>query len=395
MAYDVRLMRPDERPVAWEMVRIAFGARREIPPWWSGDRPGRLDWAVFDDAGRMVAKATDRHQGHWFGGRLVPASGIAGVIVAPELRGTGLARLVLTHLLHAARERGAAIATLFRTAPGLYRRLGCEEVGARTWTEVPAAALATVPRPEGFELRAAAAGDVPAAQELFREMARAGNGIMERAAPLVDTSPEAVLAEVDGITLAVAPDGSIDGYASWDREGGYDYTGRLRVVDLVGRTADATRALLAMLGTWVTVTPQIVMRLPEPDPAPLLAPFAGTRVDMRDPWMLRVIDAPAAVAARGWPPHLSGAVDLLIEDETCPWNAGPHRLVLEGGTGRLEPGGSGAVRLSVRGLAVLYAGAASPAVLRRADLLDGGDAESDAFLGAAGAGPPPALLDYF
>ena len=89
------------------------------------------------------------------------------------------------------------------------------------------------------------------------------------------------------------------------------------------------------------------------------------------------------------------AVDLLIEDETCPWNAGPHRLVIERGEGRLEPGGSGAVRLSIRGLAVVYAGACSPAVLRRAGLLEGGDERSDAFLGAASGGPPPTLLDYF
>ena len=58
----------------------------------------------------------------------------------------------------------------------------------------------------------------------------------------------------------------------------------------------------------------------------------------------------------------------------------PAPARLEGGSGRLEPGGSGAVRLSIRGLAVLYTGAASPA---------------DAFLAAASAGPPPALLDYF
>jgi predicted acetyltransferase len=312
MAHEVRLMRPDERPAAWEMIRIAFGADREVPPWWRDDRPGRLDWAMFDESGRMIAKATDRIQSHWFGGRLVPGCGIAGVIVAPELRGRGLARLVLTHLLHEARARGAAVATLFRTSPGPYRRLGCGEVGVRTWTEVPAAALATVRRPDGVEVRAATAGDVPATQELFRAMARASNGIMERAAPLQDTAPAAVLASVDGISVAVGA-GGVEGYASWDREGGYEGGGRIRVVDLVGATAAAASALLAMLGTWASVAPTIVVRLPDGDPATLLASFTGTRVEAREPWMLRVIDAAAAVAARGWPPHLSGAVDLLID----------------------------------------------------------------------------------
>ena len=104
--------------------------------------------------------------------------------------------------------------------------------------------------------------------------------------------------------------------------------------------------------------------------------------------MLRVVDARGAVAARGWPPHLSGSVDVALDDDVCPWNSGAHRLVLDGGSGRLEPGGSGAVRLTVRGLAVLYAGAAGPAVLRRAGMLTGGDADSDAFLRP----PPPARV---
>src|SRR6185503_15238156 len=104
--------------------------------------------------------------------------------------------------------------------------------------------------------------------------------------------------------------------------------------------------------------------------------------------------APAAVAARGWPPHLSGAVDLALDDDVCPWNSGAWRLVLDGGEGRLEPGGSGAVRMTMRGLAVWYAGAADPTVLRRAGLLAGDDS-ADAFLAAASAGPRPALEDYF
>src|SRR6185295_12898875 len=107
-------------------------------------------------------RATDRDQGQWFGGRLVPACGIAGVIVIPELRGRGLARTVLTRLLHHARDRGARIATLFRTAPGPYRRLGCEEVGTKTTVAIPSSALAGLVMPPDVTLRPAEAADVPA-----------------------------------------------------------------------------------------------------------------------------------------------------------------------------------------------------------------------------------------
>jgi predicted acetyltransferase len=394
MGYELRLLTVDDLPASWEMSRIAFGAERDAPPGWLGHRPGRLNWGIFD-SGRLVAKATDRAQEHWFGGRLVPASGVAGVVVAPELRGTGLAREVLTKLFTAARDRGAVIVTLFRTSAAPYRRLGCEDAGVLTWTAVPAAALAALRRPGDVTLRPAEPRDVPHVLEAYRAVARAGNGLIERSGPLFDTSEEAVLSGHDGITVAVGPGGSVDGYASWDRRPGYDASGRLRVPDLIGLTASATTALLSMLGTWAAVAPTIVLRLPDPDPAPLLAAFTGARIESQDPWMLRVLDAPGAVAARGWPPHLAGSVDLALDDDVCAWNSGAHRLVLEGGSGRLEPGGPGDVRLTTRGFAVLYAGAAGPAVLRRAGLLSGGDADSDAFLQAAIAGPRPAALDYF
>jgi predicted acetyltransferase len=391
MGYEIRRLTVDDFPASWELTRIAFGGDREAPPGWLGERPGRVTWGAFDAGGRLVAKTLDRDQAHWFGGRLVPASGLAGVVTVPELRRAGLGRTVLTRTLHAARERGAAIATLFRTSPVPYRRLDCEEVGALTWTTVPASALRAVAMPEGVTLRPAAPDDLPAVAEIYRTVARASAGMLERSGPLFAASDP--LGEFDGVTLAVR-DGRVEGYASWNREPGYDETGRISVSDLIGLAPDATCALLAMLGSWGDVAPTIALRLADGDPAPLLAPFTGTAVESRDTWMLRVLDAPAAIAARGWPAHLSGSVDLALDDAVCPWNAGSWRLVLDGGEGRLEPGGSGAVRLAMRGLAVLYAGAATPAVLRRAGLLAGDDS-GDAFLAAASAGPVPALLDYF
>lgn len=394
VAYDVRLLGVQDLPAAWELGRVAFGSERQPPPGWLEERPGRHSWGVFDGGGRLVAKATDREQGHWFGGRLVPASGVAGVVVEPEVRGTGLARRVLTTLLEGARDRGAVISTLFRTNPAPYRRVGYEEVGALVWTSVPTSSFGGVRRPPEVALRPAEAADVPALLEIYRTVARAGNGLMERSGPLLDTTAAAVLHGHDGITVAERENGGIEGYASWDRGPGYDASGRLSVPDLFGHTAPVTEALLAMLGSWASVAPTLRLRLPDPDPAVLLAPLVGSTVESRDPWMLRVLDAPAAVAARGWPAHVDGSVDLLLEDDACPWNAGPHRLVLDGGRGRLEAGGRGEVHLSARGFAVLFAGAGDPALLRRAGLLDG-STESDGFLQVATSGPRPTLLDYF
>lgn len=357
--------------------------------------PGRHSWGVFDESGRLVAKAVDREQGHWFGGRVVPASGVAGVAVAAEVRGTGLARTVLTRLLAGARDRGAVISTLFDTIPFPYRRLGWEEVGALTQLALPTMALTVVKPTSDVTLRPATERDVPAIHELYRTVARSSAGMIERSGPLFDQTPAQFLADFHGVTVAVGATGAVDGYASWDRGPGYDADGKVAVFDLIGVTPHATAALLSMLGGWMSAAPTVVLRVPDDDPALLMVASAAATVESRQPWMLRVVDVPGAVAARGWPRHLDLAVDLELVDDVCPWNAGRWRLVVHAGEGRLEAGGRGTVRLTERGLALLYAGAAGTAVARRAGLLSGGDQASDQYLDAAFAGPRPSLLDYF
>ncbi|MEU7824327.1 GNAT family N-acetyltransferase [Catellatospora sp. NPDC049133] len=393
MVYEVRQLREQDGPAAWRLGSVAFGYHASPPPEDFSLVPGRTAWGVLD-GGQLIAKAVDREQGQWFGGRIVPTSGVAGVAVAPEVRRGGLGRQVLTRLLAGARERGAALSALFPSTPHPYRRLGWEEVGALTYLSVPTSALAAIRPGPGVTLRPASSEDVPAVQALYRDWARSGTGMMERSGLLYDTTPEKFLAAYDGVTVAVGATGDLEGYASWVRGPNTDPVARVTAHDLVAATPQASTALLAMFGGWASVAPTTVLRLGQGDPALLEIPTTLVTVDSRQPWMLRLVDAPAAIAARGWPGYLAGAVDLEIVDAECPWNAGPWRLVLDGGSGRLESGGSGAVRFTPRGLAAWYAGAATPSALRRAGLLSGA-AVADPLLSAATAGPPPVLHDFF
>ncbi|RSM74283.1 GNAT family N-acetyltransferase [Actinoplanes sp. ATCC 53533] len=396
VTYQVRPLGPGDQQLAWELGSLAFGYREQpMPEGWTSDSAGRRTLGVFDPAGRMVAKAVDREQGQWFGGRVVPTSGVAGVAAAAESRGRGLGRLVLTRLLQGARERGAVISTLFDTTPMPYRALGWEEVGALVYYRVPSRVLAEIRFDARTTLRPATTADIPAVHEIYREVARAGTGMMERSGPAFGATATQLLADYHGFTVAVDDTGTIVGYASWDRGPGYDSNGKLSVDDLIGLTPEATRTLLAMLGGWASVAPTTLIRLGAADPVWSLLARSDAKPESTQPWMLRVVDAPGAVAARGWPRHLTGEVDLELTDDVCPWHQGRHRLVLSGGTGRLEPGGAGTVRLTPRGLASWYAGAATPQQLRRSGFLTGGDAGTDELLRTATAGPEPTLHDYF
>jgi predicted acetyltransferase len=391
--FTLRRLTPEDAPAAFKLGSLTFGYHAEpMPEGYNPTKTGLVSFGAFDSEGRLVAKAVDREQGQWFGGKVVPTSGVGGVAVVPDKRRKGLARLVLSRLLHEARDRGAAISTLFPTTPFPYRRLGWEEVGALTYHALPASALAGIRPDPRVALRPATLGDFSAVAALYREVAAAGTGLMERSRPLF-TQGDEVFEHFDGFTVAVE-DGAIVGYASWNRGPGYDASSKLTVYDLIGSTHGATATLLTMIAGWASVAPNIVLRLPDQDPAFLHFAFSGTRIESRQTWMARMVDTQAAISARGWPPHLTGRVDLELGDDICPWNEGRFVLELSGGEAKLSPGGEGTVRLEARGVGLWYCGAATPANLRRAGLLTG-PAGDDALLQAATAGPVPSLLDYF
>jgi len=70
-------------------------------------------------------------------------------------------------------------------------------------------------------------------------------------------------------------------------------------------------------------------------------------------------------------------------------------LRVEGGEGKLTPGGTGDVHLSVNALASLYTGWATAPVLAAAGLLHHAGPRDIAALDAAFAGPRPYLFDNY
>ena len=98
------------------------------------------------DRGRLVATTRDIPMQQWFGGRPVGAAGIAAVATVPEARGTGVGDRLMRELLRQARDRGAAVTSLFPATVPFYRRLGYEYGGL--WTTYRAR-LSDLPRGQG------------------------------------------------------------------------------------------------------------------------------------------------------------------------------------------------------------------------------------------------------
>ncbi len=383
-ARELRELVEGDREQAQALGTLAFGGDPAAPlaPAPAGSRA----WGVFE-GDRLLAKAVVRSYTQWWGGRPVPMGGVAGVAVHPDARGQGTASRLVRALIGHLRDAGQPVSALFPTAPGIYRPLGWEVVGSLDETLLQTSALRSVGGPVGAEVRTADPGDVPVLTQLWRAYGEASSGLLTRDGPSFPRGAESVLAH-DVVTLAEEADRPA-GYLAYDRGRGYGADAELYVWELVAGTAVAASALLRAAGSWDAVAGAVRWRGPVDELRLLLGAVVPPAVTSR-PYMLRVVDAPGAVAARGYDPAVRAQAEFTLVDPEVPGHEGPWRLTVEEGSGVLERTAPGPPRLHVRGLALLYGGAADSGVLRRAGLLDGPVPGLDAFAGA-----PPRLLDYF
>ena len=303
-----------------------------------------------------------RHR-QFFGGNAVPMGAVASLSVLPHARGRGVASGLLTAAVEGMHAEGIAVSALYASAPGLYRSRGWEQVGRRQRVVLPVAAL---PRCREGRARPATKVDLPGVLAAYRRVASTVDGMVDRSSPWYDTTE---LLDAD-IADVVTGRSGVTGYLLADRPDG----NQLAVHDLVAGDGTAARVLLDLIASWSGVLKTVSLQVLDPMVHDLLLALPYRHRVRTNPWMLRVIDLPAAVAARGWPNAALSrcyAVDLEVDDKDAPWQHGRFQLVCDDGTVRCEPGGSGAVRLTARGLAAWYAGAVTSSTLRRGEQLDG------------------------
>jgi predicted acetyltransferase len=372
----VRDLVPDDHDAALDVRTRSFGPLSEGGRTWWRERfehtiAVRRALGVFAD-GEVVAMARIHAYRQLWGGRALPMAGIAGVVVAPQWRGRGVARTLMTATMHRAIELGDVVSVLFPAVSTPYRRLGWEMAGAATRTTLPAQALRQLGAP-AVPLRRATPADTG---EIVRLVQREG-ARTNASGPLELTSDNVheLLTDVDNFCYLAA-----DGFVvyAWDDKD-------LRVERLVAESPETIRALWALVGSGASIVRNVYTYLPEHDPIHwFLDEKAKIEVE-QERWMLRLLDAAAAIAARGYPAGLDVDVRLTLVDPWLASCAGSFQLRVSGGVGELVPTaepGSDAVLLGPNGMAALYAGTPMHTV-RGAGLATGGSPDDDALLDAA------------
>lgn len=348
------------------------------------------------DGNRLVASARYASMRQWWHGRSMPMAAVVAVKVAPEERGRGVGTALMKELLNRIAEAGYLVSTLYPTTAPVYRSLGWEFAGGKYETVLPARSLTALvpagPQPSATSgLRRAGPDDGAAVVEVkgrvHAELRQCGPNTRDPSSPAL----RYWLADEDQFSYLAD-----DGFLSYGWAHG---TGELEVEELIAASAATTRTFWQVLASHAAVADRVRACLAPDDPVSWLTrePAAGLR--RREQWMLRIIDAPAAIAARGYPGAATLQVPLEIADAQLPANSGGWMLEVSGGEGRLLRAdeaanrGAGAITLGARGFAALYGGV-PVATLRLAGLAAGGTPAVDETLDGAFAANA-FMIDHF
>ena len=225
--------------------------------------------------------------------------------------------------------------------------------------------------------------------------ARAHQGARDAGAITWDEGPARQWLSRPDLHAYLAGGDEADGFAAYRWANGG--TRELFVERVHAATPQALRALWSLIASNASVTRTVHGLTAPNDPFWWLTRERDATVTRRSMWMLRLVDAPAAIAARGFPPAVSATVPLDIEDQACPANTGSWQLTVADGNGMLIPNESlpspAPLTLGPRGMAALYAGI-PVATLRLAGLAAGGTRDADATLDAAFAATPYMVDDF-
>lgn len=396
MTSDVFVPGDEHRDEIVELMRVAYNLS-------AGSLPARAAWLpvakmrCIAEGERIVAAAGARDFRQWFGGRELEMSGIWGVVTAPEHRGGGLATRAVTTLLEEARARGQTVSALYPATQRPYRGIGYELGGTMTRHEVALDDLprgASGPLPvEELDLQR----DIAGVRACYRASVAGHNGPIDSDED--DWWPDRILGPwfSDDVRRAVVARGAdgIEGYASFTygpATGAIDFNYSVVCRHLVASTIEGMTSLLSYLRAFRGLG--VALRFTGPPAAPLALLIEEQRVlpVWTYRWMLRLLDVPAALSGRGYPP-VKASFDLTVEDGLFPENRGPWTVSVSRGKASVEPSSGSAGRpVAIGTLSCLYSGFLSALDAAALGLVDPSDAS---VLASVFGGPTPWMYDFF
>jgi predicted acetyltransferase len=327
---------------------------------------------------------------------LHPVRMVSDVTVSPTHRRRGLLRALITDDLADATTRGIPLAVLTVSEGSIYQRFGFGPAVFQHSLSVdtgPRFALRTHDDAGSVELLEPAEA-WPTVAEVFRRFHDGTRGSVDRPQfyqPFLtgefdfEKGPDLRLRTAVHLDAGGTPDGHVV-YRPGPREQGRR---TVKVTDLLTLTPTAYLRLWRFLADLDLSDTVEWDHAPVDDPLSwaLADPFVAQVTRQSDALWVRVLDVPAALAARPW--GRDGDVVLQVADP-LGHTSGRFRVVARDGAAEVEPTDADAdVRLDADVLGSLYLGGVGAATLRRAGRLTGSDSALESWAAMVDTGPAP------
>jgi predicted acetyltransferase len=375
---ELRNIKDDERAAFVLLARYAFHdwTEEEVDAArlaWA--RPENV-WGVFvDEALASALMCFNAEQN--VRGAVKAMGGVACVASAPQFRGRGHARALMQAAFEEMRRRGTAVSMLRPFRESFYERFGYVSANADLRVTFPTEALSHWLGREAAPGWTTTAGP---AREVIAEIQDFWRGkALPRYHGLIDF-PEASEAEwqewiKNKVATFASSNGDRRGFALFKKTG-FGHHGKLEVSQFLWTEPEARDLLLQFLARHRDQTASVEIRLPYGTPFQQWLQDVSRPLHLEVfhlPWMVRVMDVPAAL--EGLPAEAAGEVAVDVVDEQCDWNSGIYLLRSDGGRLAVEKiGAEPAVRMDVKALSALAYGTLPTAELARRGWLAGGEA---------------------
>jgi predicted acetyltransferase len=377
MAVEIRSCRPDEFHTFLQTCEAAFGhlvkddtveRHRRIM---SSDRM----FAAFE-GDVMVGTAASFPFTLTVPGGELSASGVTMVGVLPSHRRRGVLTELMRLQLLDAHDRGEPVAVLWASEGAIYGRFGYGVATRQCEMNIERdrALFRGSPPPQG---RTRLVNDQEAAEvlpEVYERVRRATPGMYARSLQWwqAHTLPDAEEERGGGGPIFRALweiDDRAEAYAFYRVHSGWDEgmpSGWLEVEEAVATSPVATREIWRFLFGVDLVSRVRTHFLPLSHPLfHMLREPRRLRLAVKDGLHARVVDLPAALAARSY--GADGTLVLEVADPLCSWNEGRWRLEAFGGSGRVHKTSDPPdARLTAEELGAVYLGGVGLAELAQA-----------------------------
>ncbi len=390
VAISIETLRNGDEAASYNLASLVFGDTKQYDPSAVRLPNDRIIGAYEGDT--ILGTLSIHDYSQWLGGCSVSMGGIGDVAVTPQARGKGIAGRLLTESLHRMVDMGHAISVLYPSTATLYRSYGWEFTGLYSWAQIAAVDADLEGSPNVVKLDQHDSRLRP----LYDQAAMRHNGWLDRN----DYQWESIWHSFKNTPMPSSLYGiergdelvAVVGYCySKPSNEPFDLNVRLCFALDGAALADA----LTFLSRHNTMASKIELLYPAHELQLSIAHGQRLIEHRHEPWMLRLVDTTAAIAARGFPSGLDATIELNVFDEQLERNAGRFVLTVRGGSGSLEPGGSGEVSIDVTDFAALYSGFADAGFLANAGRLAGAERDDIEALRLAFCGPNPTLVNYF